>query len=64
MQDILIYNGKNMDLVDWLPQIEKVTLLTNSQEYRLAMAKINQYSLQKLLKRIRNDLTCRTLEEN
>ena len=31
MFSILIYDGKNMDLADWLLQIEKVALLTNSQ---------------------------------
>ena len=39
MQDILIYDRKNMDLPDWLLHIDKVTLLTNSQEYKLATAK-------------------------
>ena len=39
MRDIPIYNAKNMDLTDWLLQIEKVALLTHSQEYELATAK-------------------------
>ena len=39
MWDIPIYGGKNMDLDDWLLQIEKVVLLTSSQEYELAMAR-------------------------
>ena len=30
---------KNMDLANWLLQIEKVAVLTNSQEYQLARAK-------------------------
>ena len=34
-----IYDGKDMDLADFLWQIEKVTLLSNSIEYELAMAK-------------------------
>ena len=28
-----------MDLADWLLQIKKVAVLTNSQEYKLATAK-------------------------
>ena len=39
MRDIPIYDGKNMDLADWLFQIEKVVSLTHSQEYQLATAK-------------------------
>ena len=39
MEYIPIYYGKSMDLADWLLQIEKVALLTSSQEYELAMAK-------------------------
>ena len=35
----MIYDGKNTDLVDWLLQIEKVVVLKNSQEYKLATAK-------------------------
>ena len=40
MRDIPIYDGKNMELADWLLQIEKVTLLANSQECELAKAKL------------------------
>ena len=29
-RDILICDGKNMELADWLLQIEKIALLTNS----------------------------------
>ena len=32
MRDIPMYDEKNMELADWLLQIEKVALLTNSQE--------------------------------
>ena len=39
MRGILIYNDKNMDLADWLLQIEKVASLTQSQVYELATAK-------------------------
>ena len=39
MRDIPIYDSKNMDLADWLLQIEKVAPLTHSQEYELATAK-------------------------
>ena len=34
-----IYDGKNMDLVDWLLQTENVVLLTNSKEFELAIVK-------------------------
>ena len=33
MRDILIYDGKNMDLADWLLQIKKVALLTHSMNW-------------------------------
>ena len=39
MRDIKIYDGKSIELLDWLLQIEKVAALTNSQEYKLATAK-------------------------
>ena len=39
MRDITIYDWKNTNLVDWLLQIEKVAVLTNNQEYELAIAK-------------------------
>ena len=39
MRDILIYDGKNMRLADWLLQIEKVASLTHNQEYKLVTAK-------------------------
>ena len=39
MRDIPIYDGKNMELADWLLQIGKVASLTCSQEYILATAK-------------------------
>ena len=38
IRDIPIYDGKNMEFADWLLQIEKVALLTNSQEYKLTTA--------------------------
>ena len=40
-----------MDIADWLPQIQKVALLTNTQEYELAMAKSTS-TLHKMLKRM------------
>ena len=46
MRDIPIYDGKNMDLADWLLQIKKVASLTHSQEYKLATAKSTSTSLQ------------------
>ena len=51
MRDIPIYDRKNMELADWLLQIEKVTLLTNSQEYELATAKLTNTPY-KMLKRM------------
>ena len=39
MTEIPLYNGKNMELTVWLLQIEKVVLLTHSQEYELATTK-------------------------
>ena len=39
MRDIPIYGRKNMELADWLLQIEKVAALTHSQEYKLATAR-------------------------
>ena len=41
MRDIPIYDGKNMELEDWLLQIEKVSSLTHIQEYKLATAKLS-----------------------
>ena len=55
MRHLPIYNGKNMDLADWLLQIEKVVLLTHSQEYELATAKSTSTPY-KMLKRLCNDL--------
>ena len=56
MWDILIYDWKNMDVADWLLHIEKVAVLTNSQEYELAMVKSTGASY-KILQRIGNDLS-------
>ena len=39
MRDITIYDWKNMELADWLLQIEKVATLTSIQENKLATAK-------------------------
>ena len=55
MRDIPIFNGKNIDLADWLLQIEKVASLTHNQEYELATAKSTSI-LYKMLKRLGNDL--------
>ena len=54
MRDITIYDGKNIELVDWLLQIEKVAALTNSQEYELATTK-SMSTPYKMLKRMGND---------
>ena len=55
MRDIPIYYSKNMDLADWLLQIEKVAWLTHSQEYGLATAKSTS-NLYKMFNRLGNDL--------
>ena len=55
MRDILIYDSKNMDLAEWLLQIEKVASLTQSQEYELATAKSTNMPY-KMLKRLGNHL--------
>ena len=39
MPDVPTYKSKNMDIADWLIQIEKESLLHNSKEYELATAK-------------------------
>ena len=39
IRDIPIYDGKNMDLADWILQIENIASLTHSQEYELATTK-------------------------
>ena len=39
MRDIPIYDRKNVELADWLLQIEKVALFTHSQGYEVATAK-------------------------
>ena len=45
-----------MDLANWLLQIEKVAVLTNSQEYKSATAKSTSPPY-KMLKRMGNDLS-------
>ena len=57
LRDILIYNGKNMELTDWLLLIEKVASLTHSQEYTLATAESTSTTY-KMLKRIGNNIDC------
>ena len=39
MRDITIYDQKNIELMDWLLQKEKIAALTNSQEYKLVTTK-------------------------
>ena len=56
MRDITIYDGKNIELVDWQVQIEKVATLTNSQEYKLASSKSTSTPY-KMLKGMGNDLS-------
>ena len=55
MRDIPIYDCKNMDLADWLLQIEKIALLTHRQEYELATAKSTSTPY-KIMKSVGNDL--------
>ena len=54
-RDIPIYDCKNMDLANWLLQIEMVASLSQSQEYELATAKSTSTPY-KMLKRLCNDL--------
>ena len=54
MRDIGIYNGKYIELTDWLLQVEKVATLTNSQYHELVTAKSTS-TLHKMLKRMGND---------
>ena len=54
IRDIPIYDGKNMDLADWLLQNEKVAVLKNHKEYDLATAK-STCTPYKMLKRMEND---------
>ena len=62
MRDILIYNGKTMDLTNWLLQIKKVSVLTNSQEYELATAK-STGTPYKMLKKMGNDLSWQAIKQ-
>ena len=55
MRSILIFDGKNKDLADWLLQIEKIVSLTQSQEYELATA-TSTSTPYNILKRLGNDL--------
>ena len=55
MRNILVYNGKNMNLADWLLQIKKLVSLTQSQEYELVTAKSTSIPY-KMLERLGNDL--------
>ena len=55
MSDIPTYDGKSMDLADWLLQIKKVASLTHIQEYKLATAKSTSTSY-KVLGRLGNEL--------
>ena len=52
MRDISINDGRNMDLDDWLLQIKRVAVLTNSQEYKLSTAKSTSSTPYKMLKRM------------
>ena len=54
MRDIPIYDRKNMDMADWLLQIEKIALLAHSQEHKLATAKSTSTPY-KMLKRRGNN---------
>ena len=50
LKDIPIYEGKNMELADWLLQTRKMASLTHSQEYKLVMAKLTSIPLQNVEK--------------
>ena len=63
IRDVPIYGRKNLVLADWQLQIEKVALLTNSQEYGLAMAKLTS-TLYKMLKRMDRDRNWLDIEMN
>ena len=39
IRDIQIFDGKNIDLSEWIAQIKKVAHLTGKSEYLLALAK-------------------------
>ena len=56
-RNIPMYNGKNLEQAAWLLQIEKVALLTNSQEYELGTAKSTNTPYKKL-KRIGQNINC------
>ena len=45
MRDISIYDGKNMELADWLLQIKKEASLAHSQEYKIATPKLTSCPL-------------------
>ena len=62
MRDVSIYEGKNMDLANWLLQIEKVAVLTNSKRYELAIAKLSSTPY-KMLKRMWNDLSWQEIKK-
>ena len=55
MRDISIYDGKNMDLADWLLQLKKLASLTHSKECKLATANSTSTPY-RMLKRLGNDL--------
>ena len=63
IRDIPIYDRMNMGLADWLLHIEKVAILTNSQEYELAAAKSTS-TLTKYWKEWGMTLVGKTLNEN
>ena len=62
MRDITLYDGKNMDLANWLLQIKKVAVLTNTQEYVLATAKSTSIP-HKMLTRMGNDLSWQEIKK-
>ena len=39
IRDIQIFNGENIDFDEWIPQIEKLAILSGKSEYTLALAK-------------------------
>ena len=51
-----------MDLADWLLQIEKVTVVTNTQEYEFTTIKSTSIPYG-ILKRMENDLTWQEIKK-
>ena len=63
MRDITVYDRKKKwNLADWLLQIEKVAVLTNSKEYELATKKLTSTPY-KMLQRMEDDLSWQEIKK-